>query len=216
MSENKRLDHENKVLKAAEAQRVKNKNELDLATSKLHSMMEDQQILNKTLNEQYDKIEMNKEEVEKLRLEITVIVADKTMIKRELGRVNGLYTKLQRDNKEQREQYNALVDEVSQINQQNSTYRALLIENEAMQAKYQNEIRKYLQTIDMQKKLVDRFKEEKEIMEKKMKKVLKEMRDNSDSESAEQIDLKVALTEAQWQNQVLEDRVLALPKEFEQ
>ena len=37
-------------------------------------------------------------------------------------------------------------------------------------------------------------------MEKKMKKVLKEMRDNSDSESAEQIDLKVALTEAQWQN----------------
>ena len=49
MSENKRLDHENKVLKAAEAQRVKNKNELDLATSKLHSMMEEQKILNKML-----------------------------------------------------------------------------------------------------------------------------------------------------------------------
>lgn len=38
--------------------------------------------------------------MEKLRLEVTVIMAEKTMQKKELNRVTGLYTKLQRDNRE--------------------------------------------------------------------------------------------------------------------
>ena len=61
---------------------------------KLNSMLNENNMLQDTLQDQYGKLEANKDEMEKVRLEVTVISAEKTMQKKELNRVNGLYTKL--------------------------------------------------------------------------------------------------------------------------
>ena len=50
--------------------------------------------------EQYDIIEDNKDEMEKIRLEVTVVMTEKKSIGKELDRVNRLYTKLQMESKE--------------------------------------------------------------------------------------------------------------------
>lgn len=53
--------------------------------------------------------------MEKLRLEVTVMMTEKNSIKKELSRVNGLYSKLQREFKDQRENFNNLVDELTAL-----------------------------------------------------------------------------------------------------
>jgi septation ring formation regulator EzrA len=104
-------------------------------------MMNDHDLLQDTIQDQYDTMEANKDEMEKIRLEVTVISAEKTMQKKELNRVNTLYTKLQRDNKENREAYNLMVDEVSKINITNSGYRALIVESDGKMAAFQKDVR---------------------------------------------------------------------------
>lgn len=115
-NEHKRLIAENLVLKMAEEERIKNKKELEAASLKLFDAMKEQDVLNGTISEQYEEISSYKDEMEKLRLEVTVIMAEKTMQKKELNRVNGLYTKLGRNNKELIDNLNMNIDEVSKLN----------------------------------------------------------------------------------------------------
>ena len=70
------------------------------------------------------------EKMDKLNMEVTVIITEKLSLKKEYNRVEGLYTTLQRDNKELRMNYNLLVDENSATNIQNSKYRGLILDNE--------------------------------------------------------------------------------------
>ena len=54
--------------------------------------------------------------MEKLNLEVTVVITEKMTLKKELDRVDSLYNKLRKDFKEQRVQFDLLVDEVSKAN----------------------------------------------------------------------------------------------------
>lgn len=57
-------------------------------------------------------------------------MAEKVTIKRDLSRVDSLYIKLQKEFKEQRVQFELLVDEISKVNKSNSDYRNLIRDNE--------------------------------------------------------------------------------------
>ena len=81
----------------------------------------------KTLKED---IEEKGDHMEKLNLEVTVVVTEKLTYKKELDRVNTQFENLRKDFKEQRVNYNLLIDEVSVINKQNSEYRQLILDNE--------------------------------------------------------------------------------------
>ena len=54
--------------------------------------------------------------MEKLNLEVTVVITEKMTLKKELDRTDLLYRTLKKDHKEQRVNYNLLVDEVSALN----------------------------------------------------------------------------------------------------
>ena len=77
-----------------------------------------------------DKNASNLEKMEKLSLEVTVVVTEKLTLKKELNRVDAMYNKVQKNLKEQRVNFDLLIDEVSTVNKQNAEYRSLIIENE--------------------------------------------------------------------------------------
>jgi uncharacterized protein (DUF3084 family) len=79
---------------------------------------------------QYEEIDERKTELEKLRIECTVVVTEKNALKKELDRVDGLYIRLQKEFREQRVQFDLIVDEVGQVSKQNSSYRGLILSNE--------------------------------------------------------------------------------------
>ena len=54
--------------------------------------------------------------MEKLNLEVTVVITEKMTLKKELDRVDNLYRKMKTEYKAQRLNYNLLVDEVSKLN----------------------------------------------------------------------------------------------------
>jgi FAD synthase len=56
------------------------------------------------------------DKMEKLNLEVTVVVTEKLSLKKEYNRVDQLYRQMQKDNKELRVNYNLLVDENSKVN----------------------------------------------------------------------------------------------------
>jgi predicted nucleic acid-binding Zn-ribbon protein len=56
------------------------------------------------------------EKMEKLSLEVTVVVTEKLTLKKELTRVDGMYTQLKKDYQEQRVNFDLLVDEVTSVN----------------------------------------------------------------------------------------------------
>ena len=60
--------------------------------------------------------ESNADKMEKLNLEVTVVITEKMTLKKELDRVDQLYNKMRKDYKEQRVNYGLLVDEVSSLN----------------------------------------------------------------------------------------------------
>lgn len=57
-------------------------------------------------------------------------MTEKGTLKRDLDRVDGLYVKLQKEFKEQRQQFELLVDEISKANNLNRDYRQLIAGNE--------------------------------------------------------------------------------------
>ena len=64
------------------------------------SMMKDHEKATETIENQYQTLQENKEEMEKLRLEVTVILTEKGQLQQESRRINQLLAKLQRDSKE--------------------------------------------------------------------------------------------------------------------
>lgn len=69
--------------------------------------------------------------MEKLNLEVQVVVTEKMAMKKELDRVDQMYNKIKKEFKEQRVNYNLIVDENSKLVKQNSEYRGLLLDNES-------------------------------------------------------------------------------------
>ena len=69
--------------------------------------------------------------MEKLNLEVQVVVTEKMAMKKELDRVDNMYNKIKKEFKEQRVNFNLMVDENSKLVKQNSEYRGLILENES-------------------------------------------------------------------------------------
>ena len=88
----------------------------------------------------YNKVDGQSDKMEKLNLEVTVVITEKMTLKKELDRVDLLYRTMKKEFKEQRVQYNLLVDEVSSLNKQNNMYRGLILENETKLAQIGKEI----------------------------------------------------------------------------
>ena len=65
--------------------------------------------------------------MEKLNLEVTVVVTEKLSLKKEYNRIEVMYRNLGKDNKELRANYNLLHDEVSILNKQNNEYRGTIV-----------------------------------------------------------------------------------------
>ena len=104
--------------------------------------------------------------MEKVKLEVTVIMTEKGQIKKELNRVNRQYAKLQQDNKEQISVKNALIDEVSILNKKCGEYRGLIVDQDHKVNMMQKEIRDLKKTVKLKDKLVNRLEEEKQVLKK--------------------------------------------------
>ena len=113
----------------------------ETATQKILTMARENEESKATIGDQYRIIEDNKDEMEKIRLEVTVIMTEKTSIKKECARVTGLYYKQQRDFKDQRELYNQLVEELAKLKKQNRGYRELIVDSDQKSNLLQQEIR---------------------------------------------------------------------------
>ena len=68
--------------------------------------------------------------MEKLNLEVTVVITEKLTLKKEFDALTIEYRKLQQQTKEQRLRYDLLLDDNFKINKQNAEYRGLILENE--------------------------------------------------------------------------------------
>ena len=78
--------------------------------------------------------------MEKLNLEVQVVVTEKMAMKKELDRVDNMYNKIKKEFKEQRVNYNLMVDENSKLVKQNSEYRGLILDNESKLEEISQEI----------------------------------------------------------------------------
>ena len=118
----------------------KDQSELHKKREEMSKMLIESQANKDEINVQNSKIEEQGDQMEKLNLEVTVVVTEKITLKKELDRVDGLYNQLRKEHKEQRVNYNLIVDEVSKANKQNNLYRGLIIDNEAKFSEFEKEV----------------------------------------------------------------------------
>lgn len=123
------------------------------------------------------------DKMEKLNLEVTVVVTEKMTLKKELDRVDNLYRKMKKEYKEQRVNYNLLVDEVSKLNKQNGEYRGLILENESKLQQIGQDIIDLQANLEMKNKEIQRKEQEVKVHKKQVDKLIEELREKSDSES---------------------------------
>ena len=121
--------------------------------------------------------------MEKLNLEVQVVVTEKMAMKKELDRVDNMYNKIKKEFKEQRVNYNLMVDENSKLVKQNSEYRGLILDNESKLEEISQEILDLQKHIEMKNKQIARTQEEIGVYQKQQEKLLDELREKSDSES---------------------------------
>jgi len=156
------------------------------------------------------------EKMEKLSLEVTVVVTEKLTLKKELNRVDALYNKVQKDFKEQRVNFDLLVDEVSTVNTQNAEYRGLILENEEKLGQIAQEIQDLQKHIDLKNKALVRQTEETRVYQKQIDKLLEELRDKSDSESFDDEKEKLLNVEKALEADRLKERLKNLKIEVAQ
>ena len=106
-------------------------------------------------------------------------------MKKELERVEGLYNKLKKDFKEQRVNYDIIVDEVSSIQKQNSKYRTLILDNEKILNECSKEILDLQKHVELKNKSINKKDDEVMVYKKQIDKLVEELREKSDSESFE-------------------------------
>jgi hypothetical protein len=73
-------------------------------------------------------------------------------MKKELDRVDNMYNKIKKEFKEQRVNYNLMVDENSKLVKQNSEYRGLILDNESKLEEISQEILDLQKHIEMKNK----------------------------------------------------------------
>lgn len=121
--ENEKLTVERDSLRAAQT-------ELDRKREELTKMAIESQANKAEIDKLYNENEAIVDKMEKLNLEVTVVVTEKLSLKKEYDRVEQAFRNLTKDQKELRVNYNLLVDENSNLTKQNSEYRGLILDNE--------------------------------------------------------------------------------------
>lgn len=99
-----------------------------------------------------------------------------------------------------------MVDEVGKINKKNAEYRDLIVENDHKLNVVQKEYRSLQKTIKLKDGLVERIEEEKRVLQKQFEKLVAQMKAESDSESADEIDFKTELVEKRILIKILESK----------
>ena len=181
--QNRELIAKNKTLEAENSELLADQRELEKKRNQINEMVISSQANAKEIEALQDKNASMAEKMEKLSLEVTVVVTEKLTLKKELARVDALYSKVQKDFKEQRVNFDLLVDEVSTVNKQNAEYRGLILENEEKLGQIAQEIQDLQKHIDLKNKALVRQTEETQVYQKQIDKLLEELRDKSDSES---------------------------------
>ena len=143
------------------------------------------------------------EKMEKLNLEVTVIVTEKLSLKKEYDRLDSVYQSLKRDNKELRVNYNLLVDENTEINKQNSQYRGLILENEQKLSIIDKEIKDLQRNVELKNKNIQRLNEESEVSKRQIEKLLEQLRDKSESEDFDAEKERILNVEKAMENETL-------------
>lgn len=128
---NHELEEENRALVAERNELRQYKTDLEAAQKELNAMLVNSQANAEEIARLHNENGAHESEMEQLKLETTVVVTEKMALKKELDRIDELYNKLQKDFREQRIQFDLMVDEISKANKQNSEYRGLILENES-------------------------------------------------------------------------------------
>ena len=123
-------------------------------------MLVESQANAKEIERLYAENEVKGDSMEKLNLEVQVVVTEKMAMKKELDRVDMMYNKIKKEFKEQRVNFNLLIDENSKLVKQNSEYRGLILENEGKMEEISKEILDHQKHIEMKNKQVARTQEE--------------------------------------------------------
>ena len=92
--------------------------------------------------------------MEKLNVEVQVVVTEKAKMKKELDRVNTLYSKLKREYSEQRANFDLLVDELTSMRKQNQKYRGLILDNEQKLDHIGKEIQDLQKHVELKQKVI--------------------------------------------------------------
>ena len=67
------------------------------------------------------------EKMEKLNVEVTVVVTEKLSLKKEYNRIETQYRNVSKDLRALRDNYNLLHDEIAEINKTNANFRGLIL-----------------------------------------------------------------------------------------
>ena len=82
------------------------------------------------IEKQQGEIQNQADKMEKLNLEVTVVVTEKMTLKKQLDANEIELRKMRKNYKEARQNYDLLVDENTKVSKQNSEYRGLILNNE--------------------------------------------------------------------------------------
>lgn len=94
----------------------KYKADLDKAQKEITNMIISSQANAEEINKLYAESEQKESEIEKMKLESTIIITEKSTIKKELDRINMLYNQIQKDFKEHRITFELMSDEITKVN----------------------------------------------------------------------------------------------------
>ena len=180
---NEILQDENNDLTERVDRLEKDQRELNQKRMEIAKLVIDSQANAKEIELLHSEKDLQTDKMEKLNVEVQVVVTEKAQMKKELDRVNTLYSKLKREYKEQRQNFDLLVDELTSMRKQNQKYRGLILDNEQKLDHIGKEIQDLQKHIELKGKVIQRNNEELRVYKKQVEKLVEELRDKSDSES---------------------------------
>jgi chromosome segregation ATPase len=163
---NEQLQDQNNQLKEQCQILQKDQDELNTKREEIAKMVIESQANRNEIEQLHAENQSKSDKMEKLNLEVTVVVTEKMTLKKELDRVDNLYRKMKKEYKEQRVNYNLLVDEVSKLTKQNGEYRGLILSNETKFQQIGQDIVDLQANLELKNKEIQRKEQEAKVYKK--------------------------------------------------
>ena len=180
---NERLQDENADYKRKNEILLEDQRLLAQKREEMAKMIIESQANSKEIEQLYEEQKSSAEQYEKLNVEITVLVTEKLTLKKERDKLENDLRKLRNEYKQQRVNYDLLMDEVSKTNKQNAEYRTLILDNEKKLGEVGQEISELQKHLERKNQQLNRASDETMVYKKQIEKLLEELKDKSDSES---------------------------------